>query len=244
MNEFYVPMIDTSRWQFGTGGTVNWLQAASRGIKVNLIRAGKGNVQFGSDHGRDLFVNQNVQASVDAGLKWALYWRLDNLGQDDPESQANIFVDTYESLPHRTSAPLVIDSENYMGPQLDIVMLRHWYNEFRKQIESRGYQIAVYTSKSYWDANVRLGWGDVDLLCAHWVKDPDNPTVQLDPPTEAKFWPGFSFHYMMGPNVPSDWATWSTWQFSSKGAGVVFGAGSENIDCNLMKLDTYKRWFG
>lgn len=244
MNEFYVPMIDTSRWQFDGTGVVDWTQAAAKGVKVNLIRAGKGNVQFGSDHGRDLYVAQNVQASVNAGLKWALYWRLDNLGQDDPASQANIFVDTVESLPHRSSAPLVMDSETYIGPQLDIVMLRHWYNEFRAQIEKRGYHVAVYTSKSYWDGAVKLGWGDLDLLCAHWVKDPTDPAVQLDPTADPKFWPGFAFHYMMGPNLPKDWANWSTWQFSSKGNGISLGAKSTAIDCNLMKLDTYQKWFG
>lgn len=244
MNEFYVPMIDTSRWQFDATGIVNWNLAASKGVKVNLIRAGKGNSQFGSDHGRDLFLNQNVAATVAAGLDWTVYWRLDNMGQDDPESQANLFVDIYESLPNRTSAPLVIDSETYIGPQLEIIMLRHWYNEFRAQIEKRGYHVAVYSSRSYWDSFVKLGWGELDLLCAHWVKDPNDSTIQLDPVSDPKRWPGFAFHYMMGPNIPNDWATWSTWQFSSKGNGIELGAKSLNIDCNIMKLETYHKWFG
>ena len=37
------------------------------------------------------------------------------------------------------------------------------------------------------------------------------------------------------PAVPTGWATWAVWQYSSKGVGATYGAQSAQIDLNLGK---------
>lgn len=242
MNDLYVPMIDTSRWQFAPDKNPDWTKAAAAGVKVNMIRGGKGMPGGGTDHGVDTYLSHNFMLTIAAKLQWTLYWRVDNLGQESGITQAHRFVDTYESLGFQTPAPLVMDAESYLGPQLEVNALRHWYNEFRQTVENRGYQMAVYANASFWNGFVRLGWSDLDLIVAHWIRDAAGQP--LVPPANANLWPGYAFATRMGPNLPANWSSWNAWQISSIGDGATLGSQVGPVDCNIMKKDTYERWFG
>lgn len=251
MNEYFVPMIDSSHWQFdGTGAGVDWKKAAAAGVKVNMIRAGRGmnDANGTTSRGWDRSLLNNYRLSTEAGLKWTCYWRPDHLGAQAPERQAHEYCDAVESLPTMTTAPIVIDVETYTGPQLDLSAERDWFCRFRDQIERRGFHVAVYTGLWHWNNEVKLAWGDLDLLIANWPK-PDG-IKQLTPTTDAYLWPSVAFGGAAtvgadGPPVPDAFPTWASWQFTADhGLGKTFGAFSPGLDCNIMKLDTYLRWFG
>jgi GH25 family lysozyme M1 (1,4-beta-N-acetylmuramidase) len=248
MNDLYVPGIDTSHWQFGsTPANVDWKKAAAVGVRWNMIRIGRGsdNTNGTTDTGVDRSMALNHQKSLEAGLEWAGYWRCDHQARSQPERQADVFADAFESLRPSTPAPLVIDvEESTTGTALtSIAATQDWYNEFRARLQYRGHHVAVYTNDSFWDPSVRLGWGDLDLLAPEWIRDAG---VAAAPRADARLWPGQAFSYLVGPGIPQEFATWAGWQFSADGnnAGAAFGALSQNIDCNIMKRSVFERWFG
>jgi GH25 family lysozyme M1 (1,4-beta-N-acetylmuramidase) len=242
MNDLYVPMIDTSAHQFAADGTTGFdpAVAAAAGVEVNMMRAGRG-MRTGNAtvNGIDRALATNHRLTVAAGMKWACYWRCDNLGEESADMQADRFVNAVEALPSMTSAPLVIDVEAYDGPQLGIGAVRDWLNEFRHRIEFRGHSTAVYSGAYHWNTNVRAAWGDLPLLIAQWPKLPDGS--QLVPPANARLWPGFAFGHQDGPTIPEAFMDWDVWQFTSKGTGL--GSTVNTVDCNVMKRSAYEGWW-
>jgi GH25 family lysozyme M1 (1,4-beta-N-acetylmuramidase) len=121
----------------------------------------------------------------------------------DPISQANHFVNTVNN----GNIPLAVDLEDTDGIPHDLgdkVVL------FLQTVERlTGRKPIIYTGAWWWNPY---------MSGAEWAKEYDlwiaRYTTREEPP------------------IPSDWTTWTFWQFSNTGSGQEYGAESRFIDLN------------
>lgn len=120
----------------------------------------------------------------------------------DPTAQANLFCS--KLLPDKGELPPVVDVEDTTAPA-DATKLKQFIDLVTVRL---GVRPVVYTGTWFWN-NARWG-GPVT-----WAKDYD-------------LWIAF-YSAVSAPVIPSDWATWKYWQYSSTGrvAGI-----NGNVDLN------------
>lgn len=243
----YIPMIDTSYWNTYDLNVLDHSKAAAAGIKVNMIRLGKGNPAVGADYGMDRRVIENYEGTVASGMKPMFYWRIFNISTEPPELQAERLRAAWETLNPVSSAPLIIDDEETEATgenPLPYWASIEWRNRFRFALEQMGFtNLGVYTRKTWWDPAVDLHWGDLPLLVAHWVPS----TVRSQTPANPDLWDEFAFlNVPGGPLLPKAWAKAAVWQFSAtgNGKGREFGFTSDDLDCNILDASVYEHWFG
>jgi hypothetical protein len=103
--------------------------------------------------------------------------------------------------------PPVIDVETSGGTSPATYANR--IKKFLDRVESlTGYKPIIYTSRSKWaEVEPRSYWGEYDLWVAHYTTGPE-------------------------PLVPTAWDEYTFWQYTSRGRGATYGAGSNYIDLN------------
>ena len=92
-----------------------------------------------------------------------------------------------------------------------------------KILEDNGYEVMIYTGAWWWDGNVMPAdkWCNYPLHVANYT-------------TAAE------------PYMPRDWAEWAVWQHSADGNGLgkQYGADSDDIDLNRMKVAFWNKYVG
>jgi GH25 family lysozyme M1 (1,4-beta-N-acetylmuramidase) len=188
--------IDVSSWN----GQIDWNVVKSK-VAFAFIRASAGIATL------DPMYQANVLECERLGIPFGAYHYLKP--DKDFKKQADVFADLA-----RGPLPPVIDVETDGG--LDKSALGNYLEKFVKRVEvALGREVAIYTSKGFWDAEVPLtNWAkNRKLWIAAWTSAPS--------PALPKEW--------VEINQPRDW---EFWQWSSKGDGPSYGCESTHVDLN------------
>lgn len=253
------PMVDFSYWNTAasadaTEPTLDPLRMMDLGIKGVTLRVGKGIPENGSDFGVDRHFYKNVEKLVDYDMPWMGYWRIYDIWYEGPEEQAMRFVGILDSCGYdEKSAPVWIDAEEYVRDNrisLGRSLITSWVAKFMEVLSQAGYRhIGFYTRENWWDGNVSQNIGNMNghpLWVAHWVSAGAHRDLLLDSYSDPNTWDEYVNHVMPnGPSIPKAWDNWTGWQFIGEGSkmGKNLGFASEHIDCNLVKAETFIKWF-
>ena len=223
-------------------------------IKACMIRFGKGKAELGVDLGPDRSLEQNIQACVDNNMPYMPYWRIFNLEQSNPVAQASAFAYLLNKYNYNAfRAPVWIDCEAWQfEPEAQVLhpdMVAHWITAFIDTLNHFGYRnIGIYTRQSWWSSNVTpIGvMNGFPLWVAHWPSAPGARDEFFDFADYPETWDEYADkHLPVGPALPGPWINWDIWQFIGEGsnAGEVLDFDSQHLDCNLIKLSSFERWF-
>jgi len=204
-------VLDVSRYQ----GAIDWHKAASRlrelGVTVPrvAIRATVG----------DYYMDDRLLANWDgaraAGFRTTAYHVV--TPDISAAAQADWFLGATAGL---VGAPDLDQSFDWV---LDCEIARgqgkHTVTQVIKDMLALiGGNAAIYTRKSWWDANVETGQPDWYASRPLWVA-----------------------HYGVDtPALPVGWSDWTLWQYSADGnhRGAEYGAQSDSIDLSYMRVST------
>jgi len=214
----YLNGIDVSRWQ---GANINWDLVKSDGYSFVFIKTTDGSSykeQF-IDIGR-----KHANGAKGAGLKIGYYHfaHPTNLGglEEDASAEANYFVSTINKNFPKPNFPLVLD---YEDEKINITSeeSQKWINTFYKIVKDAGYELIIYTYKSYIDKNLPKthDCGRLPLWIASYPK---------------------TFDFEKLPPLPIGWNSIPVWQYSAK--GQVKGIESTSTDLNVMTKDFFDKY--
>ena len=208
--------IDVSRWQ---GTNIDWDKVKADGFLFAFVKA-----TDGSAYKRQFIDMEITQANnaKNAGLKIGFYHfaHPNSFGglDKDAEDEANYFLKTLEEFP-KPDLPLVFDfeDEKMVLTQKDTVQ---WINTFRAIINNAGFELMMYSYKSYLDQMLPADhkFGDMPLWLARYPK---------------------IFDITKFPENPIGWNSWEIWQYSQQ--GIVNGIAA-NTDLNLMTPEFYGKY--
>jgi GH25 family lysozyme M1 (1,4-beta-N-acetylmuramidase)/uncharacterized protein YgiM (DUF1202 family) len=172
---------------------------------------------------RDFKVNWREAKA--AGIPRGSYWFYDS--RIDPKLQAEKWVSMFEG--DFGELPLWGDFEdNYNG---SFKGWKNWYNflEHVKKLIPAGKEIGIYTGYYYWRENT-VGAGI--------------PNASLNYFKQYPLW--IANYGVSSPLVPAPWDTWTLWQFTDNGDGILYGVESLNIDLNYFNGDAneFRQRFG
>jgi len=92
-----------------------------------------------------------------------------------------------------------------------------------KILEAEGHEVMIYTGAWWWDGNVMPHdkWNSYPLHVANYTSAAE-------------------------PYMPRDWKQWNVWQWSADGNGLggKYGADSDSIDLNRMKVAFWNKYIG
>ena len=197
-------------------GVIDWAVAAER-ANFAYIRAGYGNAYF------DERLVANVTGCNNNGIPFGLYWFA------TPDKDWRKHADNFAiACRHGGELTPVLDAEVTGG--LGKTALESWLYKFTNQFEqAAGRELAIYTSPGFWNTNMpATNWAkNRRLWVAHWT-------------TAAQ------------PTLPNEWTainqprTWTFWQYTARGDGLLYGAQSKSIDLNRFNGDreAFKAAFG
>lgn len=191
-----------------TPKTIDFQMMKNAGAYFVIIRGGQNT--WGD---RDFKVNwKNAEGKLPRGS----YWFYDS--RVDPKVQAAKWRSMFEDN-NFGELPLWCDFEdNYNGT---FKGWKNWYNfieEVRRLFP--GHRIGIYTGYYYWKENTL----DVGILFQ-----------SLEYFKQYPLW--IANYGVDAPLVPKPWTTWTLWQFTDNGNGVLYGVESLNIDLNYFNGD-------
>lgn len=253
MNDQFIPAVDFSYWNTHlTSPNIEKLNEA--GIFVCMVRFGKGKNELGPDLGVDRALDRNIQAIADGGMMYMPYWRIFNLEDSHPVAQASLYVELlYKYNYNAFRAPVWVDCEEWQydtdNQRLGPDVVAHWITSFMDTLATNGFRhIGIYTRASWWSPNVTpIGvMNGYPLWVAHWPL-PQNRHYFASYRHNVKTWDEYVDEVLpSGPSIPSPWVNWDIWQFIGEGSGIgkQLGFDSEHLDCNLIRMESFERWFG
>ena len=246
----YRTMIDVSENQ----GVIDFGRMAATGIDGVVPRAG---INGRRDHRFDTY----VAAIKAAGLALpAVYWFANPKSSTPGATQGAMLASATTQV---GAGRGMIDAEWYSSeggpnPVIRGLALAQWYVQMADAVLSgTGAEPLVYTGGAYWDDYVaRPSPGDdegaleaalarlsrCDLILARYpVYRPGGPT-----PGPPSTWSDWAFgRDKRGPAIPVGCkGPWAGWQFSAgfNGQGSAYGAGSTDIDLNIITTEAWARW--
>jgi peptidoglycan hydrolase-like protein with peptidoglycan-binding domain len=248
----YRCVIDISENQ----GAVDFAKMAAAGVHGVIPRAG---INGRKDHRLDAYVS-GIR-STGMALP-AVYWFANPKSSTGAAAQGTMLA----AAAVAAKVPRgMIDAEWYASeggpnPVVSGLRLAQWYVAMADAIlAGTGYEPIIYTNASYWlewvlkpapgdDQNAlgasctRLARCEV-ILATYPVFKPDGPV-----PGAPATWADYAFsHAAKGPALPTGFpAPWSGWQFSAgfNNQGPTYGAGSHDLDLNIVTEEAWSRWTG
>jgi Glycosyl hydrolases family 25 len=253
----YVPVIDISRHQ----GTADLAAPRARGVEGLIIRSNHAHV-----------VDERCSVYL-AGAR-AAGWRDDQIGfytfcnpkRAGGYHSGAVFVDTVRRIFGRTDTLLMLDIESYTaepgeGPVLQGPPFAEWIREHIRAIVELAPDATLigYSNAAFYDPWV----GDAALARSlEWIvpRFPVYPSaavranpvllaawvLQSPKPPDPSSWATFAFkHGPTGPRPPAN-VRWEGWQFSAgwNRQGNPYGFQSGDLDLNIVRVDTWRRWTG
>src|SRR5688572_8906965 len=183
--------------------------------KMRLEGAGYVIIRSGQNLWVDRDFKVNWREAKNAGLPRGSYWFYDS--RIDPKQQAELWVSVFNG--DFGELPMWADFEDQYNGQYR--GWKHWYDfiERVKQL-TPSKEIGVYTNYFYWLENtVQAGI----------------PTASLNYFQQYPLW--IAAYNNTGPTVPKPWTTWTFWQYTDNGNGLLYGVESLNIDLNNFNGD-------
>jgi lysozyme len=119
---------------------------------------------------------------------------------------ANFYATILENYPG--DLPPVVDYEQSRNDN-NTSAARAYLREFLEILKSRGHKPILYTSNGFWNK-----YGDKN---SYWKEFP--------------LWLAY-YTTSIKALIPSPWANWTFWQYSSTGKGSTYGTQSYNVDLN------------
>jgi len=210
--------------------TVNFAEAANRGVKYCFIRAGSGKTK------KDANYDHNYAEAGQAGMLRGIYYYL------YPESAATVGSTadrSPEGQARRFAAMLKSDAE--LGAVLDVEDksltpsdVKRFVDEFQKH-DPYGRSIMIYTAAWFWHAGRGFAGSAVEWAANHplWVAHYTSGTEPIKPTKAFKV------------SVPQPWQTYTFYQWTAVG-GTLIQHTSKDLDLNYFpgSLSALQVWAG
>lgn len=217
-NIAYIPGVDVSKWQ----GKMDWAKCKAAGAKWAFIRA-----TVGANYVDPEYESNLAGLSVVGLGQGAYHVVVPRHGGKPVSADANMdnFLKIYEPT---VEFPVILDCEMTNGDNP-----RHITSVIEgciRILEDSGHKVMIYTGAWWWDGNV--------MPADKWRKYPlhvANYTAAAEP-YMPRDWDVFEF----------DEKLWAVWQWSADGnnRGAEFGADSDDIDLNRMKVAFWNKYMG
>lgn len=197
-------------------GKMDWHKCKAAGAKWAYIRA-----TVGAGY-KDHQFERNYDELIDVGLPTGAYHVVVPRYSGKPVT-ADANMDNFFSTQDGCSLdfPIVLDCEVTNGDNP-----RHITSVIEgciRILEAEGQEVMIYTGAWWWDGNVMPHdkWNSYPLHVANYTS-----AVQ--------------------PYMPRDWDEWDVWQWSAdgNGKGHEYGADSDAIDLNRMKVEFWNKYIG
>lgn len=224
-NMAYVPGVDVSANQ----GMVDWDECGNAGARWALARATVGAVskdtldpRFYTVEPKGENFRRNYDGAKQVGLPFGAYHVPVTRWSGKPVT-ADANMDNFFSLleDRELDFPVVLDCELTNGDNP-----RHITSVIEgciRILEDNGHDVMIYTGAWWWDGNVMPAdkWRNYPLHVANYTAAAQ-------------------------PYMPRDWDEWAIWQWSAdgNGKGHEFGADSDDIDLNRMKIEFWNKYTG
>ena len=197
-------------------GKMDWAKCKAAGAKYAFLRATVGAGYVDSQFER------NYSELIDVGLPTGAYHvvvpRYNGRVVTADMNMANFM----EALSNKVmDFPVILDCELTNGDNP-----RHITSVIEgciRILEDNHYAVMIYTGAWWWDGNVM----PADKWCNYPLHVANYTTAAV-------------------PYMPRDWAEWAVWQWSADGNGLghKYGADSDDIDLNRMKLSFWNKYVG
>jgi len=197
-------------------GKMNWQKCKAAGAKYGFIRA-----TVGADY-TDLQYKNNLKGLCGVDIPISAYHVVvSRYGGKPVTADANMdnFLDALDG--RKSDFPVILDCELTNGDNP-----RHITSVIEgciRILEDNGHEVMIYTGAWWWDGNVMPAdkWCNYPLHVANYT-------------TAAE------------PYMPRDWAEWAVWQHSADGNGLGkrYGADSDDIDLNRMRVEFWNKYIG
>lgn len=157
--------IDVSRWQ----GNIDWKTVKASGIDFAIIKAG------GADDGyyKDSKFEANYQGCKDNGIKVGAYYFSNAMTPDEARVEGNKFLELLKGK--QFDMPVYFDIEGKNQLSLGKEKISAIIRAFLETVESAGYYVGLYHSKSSLENNVaediRTRYA---IWLAHWNVEKSN----------------------------------------------------------------------
>jgi len=192
--------VDVASWQHPNGAPINWTQVRSAGHTFAFVKATEGTTYTNPWFRRDF------DGAGAAGLyRGAYHYARPRLPLSSATDQARYMVSVTGTLGGGADLPLVLDLEETGG--LGRADLAQWARVWLAEVERlTGRPPIVYTGYYFWRDQVGAP-ADIGARYRLWL-----PSYPADPNSTT-----------FRPLVPSGWATWTFWQYTSSGRvpGIV-----------------------
>lgn len=193
-------------------GTVDWARAKAAGVAYAYLKASEGATWI------DPTFAVNARGAEAAGIPWGAYHYYRNLV--DPAAQAEHFARVVLSAGVAPTLLPGCDLEDQIGDGREADVRR-----FVEAVAALAGGAVIYTGAPWWRRNIGAGatWAaDYPLWIARYgVNDPTAAPVE--------------------PFVPAPWGGWTIHQYTSRGAGAMYGAESQYIDLDRMRAEDMAR---
>ncbi|MCD9623389.1 glycoside hydrolase family 25 protein [Rhabdothermincola salaria] len=213
--------VDVASWQHPptdqhpNGAPINWSQVRNAGHSFAFVKATEGTTY------RNPFYTTDFAGAAAAGLyRGAYHYARPKLPLSSAVDQARYFVSATGSLSGARDLPAVLDLEESGG--LSKGDLAQWARIWLAEVERlTGRAPIVYTGYYFWRDAVGNPT-DIGAKYRLWL-----PSYPLNPDSTT-----------FTPLVPSGWATWTFWQYTSTGSvpGIVGNVDLNRFCCSLANL--------
>ena len=203
--------VDVASYQHPGDAAINWNQVRAAGHSFAFVKASEGTTY------RNPYFSSDFAGAGAAGLfRGAYHYARPRLPLSSATDQARYFVSIAGSLGAPLDLPAVLDLEETGG--LGRADLAQWARVWLAEVERlTGRPPIVYTGYYFWQDQVGAPT-DIGARYRLWL-----PSYPADPNSTT-----------FRPLVPSGWATWTFWQYTSSGRvpGIV-----GNVDMNRFCCD-------
>jgi hypothetical protein len=256
----FVPVIDISHHQ----QAVDFTKAKANGVAGVIIRATNGDVV-------DNLLDRHVADARKAGYpdNTIGFYAFCNPKSTTGRDGAKFFVDAVRRALGHLDTYLMFDAEQYTGepgkrPVITGSAYAAWLAESiaaTRELAPTA-RIVIYTGASFWN-NIDAGqqFANIDTIIARYpiwpsealgIADKKAQAQQLEawmttspkPPQLATGWADWIMQRKARPPALTGLGQWSGWQFSAQFncAGATYGAGSRDLDLNIIHDDAWARW--
>ncbi len=203
--------VDVASHQHPGGAAINWTQVRAAGHSFAFVKASEGTTY------RNPYYATDFAGAASAGLfRGAYHYARPRLPLSSAIDQARYFVSITGGLGAPLDLPAVLDLEETGG--LGRADLAQWARLWLGEVERlTGRPPIVYAGYYFWQNQVGAPT-DIGARYRLWL-----PSYPIDPNSTT-----------FRPLVPSGWATWTFWQYTS--SGRVPGI-SGNVDLNRYCCD-------
>jgi GH25 family lysozyme M1 (1,4-beta-N-acetylmuramidase) len=235
----YVAFLDVSAWQFDYRNSVVQPGASPPDYRA-AVRAGFAGVIHRIGNGRrvDASFPLGYGAARDAGLPMGAYYYAQPNLMSGAEAAAQ--CDRWLS-PYELQLPLMLDFEDYDGPDLSAAAMYAWLAEFFAFTEAiQGRPGLLYAGATFATPSTVAG------SLAHLdTVQPRYPRNYERPPIDLELWHGW-IPWHRPPDANTVLGRWEAWQFSSSAYWRAYGGPSDcatdRVDVNIVPVDIWRRW--